>query len=152
MTTFSVAPADETSREIDTRLGEEPMEPVGAARVPLDNVLDAETHRGRSVQCDFSTEGPKKADEPPSMKFYRPGDPGHQSVRPITSKFRQKYSALESLSRLENERVRVSCPSASCCKPTVLTVAYSSTTDCSIMKDLVLVGSIALSLKIVNQV
>ncbi|KAF5355179.1 hypothetical protein D9756_005472 [Leucocoprinus leucothites] len=82
-----------------------------ANKVPLDNVLDAETydgmfHKSEIVQRVQGGQNDKEPQELREMKFYRPGDPDHQAVRPVTDKFKRKHSALASLSRLQNEFVQ----------------------------------------------
>lgn len=76
-----------------------------------DNVLNTETydkpfHDSELAQQEGEEE--KEAHGPLPMKFYRPGDPDHQAVRPITDRFKRKYAAMEGLNKIQNELVQVS--------------------------------------------
>lgn len=42
------------------------------------------------------------------MKYYRPGDPSHPSVKPISAGFKQKQAALDQLSKQRKQTLVVS--------------------------------------------
>lgn len=96
----------------DDTLDEPDEDKINADKVPLDNVLDADTYdavfgRKTDDESDGEAQGGDGSWKRP-MKFYRPGDPNHQAVRPITSAFKRKYMAQEELARMQNEIVQVS--------------------------------------------
>ncbi|KAF9451532.1 hypothetical protein P691DRAFT_757245 [Macrolepiota fuliginosa MF-IS2] len=41
-----------------------------------------------------------------SMMYYRPGDPNHPSVKPISSRFKQRYGAQEQMGRMQDQNFR----------------------------------------------
>ncbi|KAJ3565552.1 hypothetical protein NP233_g7558 [Leucocoprinus birnbaumii] len=90
---------------------EDELEARRRDNVPLDNVLDADTYDRKFRQGDGGQPAEREyLHEPRKMKFYRPGDPDHQAVRPITNKFRQKYSALDDLNKLQNQFIQCLFP------------------------------------------
>lgn len=102
--------ATNSSLTHDNRLDEEIEDISRSVKVPLDNILDANTYDrifSQGIKDEDVGKEENEGSQKRPMKFYRPGDPNHQSVRPTTAGFKYKYMAQDKLSRMQNEMVQV---------------------------------------------